>query len=198
MLEGRTFRQVSASTPTPLKRAMAYRLLHAVRIKGNIALQDGRHGHPIKLRGEARTFLEEYCRKTPQTPSSTLQMALRERFNLQMSVSQINRIRAVLGVSNFSKPPQQEKKRQNQGLLRHTQSGKKVQGVCCYWPPPRKQSCFPAWRRLSSRTSPQLLHRCVLPEVDLQPCVVSCSHSCSYKPSDCDEPGICGATVARL
>ena len=31
-----------------------------------------------------------------------------------------------------------------------------MQEVCCYWPPPRKQSCFPAWRRLSSRTSPQL------------------------------------------
>jgi len=109
MLEGRPFREVSAGSSPPVKRAMAYRLLRAVRTKGNIALQDGRHGHPMKLRGEARTFLEEYCRKTPQTPSSTLQIALRERFDLQVSVSQINRVRAVPGVSHHSQQSQQEK-----------------------------------------------------------------------------------------
>lgn len=179
MLGGQSWQQVSARAPVPVKRAMAYRLLHAVRIKGNIALQDGRHGHPIKLRGEARTFLEEYCRKTPQTPSSTLQMALRERFNLQMSVSQINRIRAVLDVSNFSKPPQQEKKRQNQGLLHHTQSGKKVQGVFCYLLPPMRRNCFPAWRLLSPRTYSRLIHRYVSLIADLHPCAICCS-PCSF------------------
>lgn len=125
MLEGHTFRQISASTPTPLKRAMAYRLLHAVRTKGESALQDGRHGHPSKLRGEARAFLESCCREAPCTPSSTLQVALRERFDLQVSVSQINRVRADLGVSNPSKRSPQEKKRK-QGLLRQNQSGKKA------------------------------------------------------------------------
>ena len=104
---------------------MAYRLLQAVRERGNAVLQDGRHGHPIKLRGEARDFLEAYCRETPCTPSSALQAALRDRFNLQMSVSQINRVRAALGLSNPSKRSSQEKKRENQGLLRHRQSGKK-------------------------------------------------------------------------
>src|SRR5258708_39886073 len=54
MLEGRTFQQASAGSSPPVKRAMAYRLLRAVRTKGNTALQDGRHGHPSKLRGEAR------------------------------------------------------------------------------------------------------------------------------------------------
>jgi len=124
MLEGRSWRQVSTSTPTLLKRAMAYRLLHAVRAKGNIALQDGRHGHPSKLRGEARAFLEACCREVPSTASSTLQVALRERFDLQVSVSQINRVRAALGVSNPSRRSLREKKRK-QGLLRQSQSGKK-------------------------------------------------------------------------
>lgn len=113
MLEGHTFRQVSANTPTPLKRAMAYRLLHAVRTKGEIALQDGRHGHPSKLRGEARAFLEASCREAPCTPSPSLQAALRERFDLQVSVSQINRVRAALGVSSHSKQSPQEKKRED-------------------------------------------------------------------------------------
>jgi len=111
MLEGRTFREVSAGSPPPVKRAMAYRLLCAVRAKGDIALQDGRHGHPIKLRGEARAFLEACCRETPYISGLTLQAALRERFDLQVSVSQINRVRAALGVSNHSKQSPQEKKR---------------------------------------------------------------------------------------
>jgi transposase len=111
MLEGRPFQEVNTGSSLPVKRAMAYRLLRAVRIKGKIALQDGRHGHPIKLRGEARAFLEASCREAPCTPSPTLQVTLQERFGLQVSVSQINRVRAALGVSNPSKRSPQEKKR---------------------------------------------------------------------------------------
>ncbi len=111
MVEGRTFREVSAGSSPPVKRAMAYRLLRAVRTRGTTALQDGRHGHPSKLRGEARAFLETSCREAPCTPSPIFQAVLRERFNLQVSVSQINRVRVALGVSNHSKQPQQEKKR---------------------------------------------------------------------------------------
>jgi transposase len=111
LLEGQSWQQVSAGSSLPLKRAMAYRLLRAVRTKGNITLQDGRHGHPSKLRGEVRAFLEGSCREAPHTPSPTLQAALRERFDLQVSVSQINRVRAALGVSNHSKQSPQEKKR---------------------------------------------------------------------------------------
>jgi len=125
MLEGRTFQEVSTGTLVPVKRAMAYRLLHAVRTKGNIALQDGRHGHPSKLRGEARAFLEACCREAPCTPSPTLQAVLRERFDLQVSVSQINRVRATLGVSNPFRRSPQEKKQKKQGLLHHSRSGKK-------------------------------------------------------------------------
>jgi transposase len=90
---------------------MAYRLLRAVRAKGDIALQDGRHGHPIKFRGEVRAFLEASCREAPCTSSLVLQAVLRERFDLQVSVSQINRVRASLGVSNHSKRSSPEKKR---------------------------------------------------------------------------------------
>ena len=112
MLEGRTFQEVSKGSDVPLKRAMAYRLLHAVRTQGESALQDGRHGHPVKLRGAARTFLEEYCRQAPSTPSSAIQALLQERFGLSMSVSQINRVRAALGVSNCRRNQEQEKKRE--------------------------------------------------------------------------------------
>ena len=50
--------------------------LEAVRQRGEAALSDGRHGHPSKLRGAARAFLEEQCRQAPQTPSSTIQISI--------------------------------------------------------------------------------------------------------------------------
>jgi len=73
-------------------------------------LQDGRHGHPIKLRGAARTFLEEQCRQAPSTPSSVIQTLLHERFDLSVSISQINRVRAARGVSNRRQNQEQGKK----------------------------------------------------------------------------------------
>ena len=112
MLEGQSWQQVSVGSSLPLKRAMAYRLLHAVRTQGEVALQDGRHGHPVKLRGAARTFLEEYCRQIPSTPSSAIQTLLQERFGLSISTSQINRVRAALGVSNGRRNQEPEKKRE--------------------------------------------------------------------------------------
>jgi transposase len=112
MLEGSTFQEVSKGSDVPLKRAMAYRLLHAVRTRGESALQDGRHGHPVKLRGAARTFLEEYCRQAPSTPSSVIQTLLQERFGLSISTSQINRVRAALGVSNCRRNQGREKKQE--------------------------------------------------------------------------------------
>ena len=110
MLEGQSWQQVSAGSSLPLKRAMAYRLLRAVRTKGDSSLQDGRHGHPSKLRGEARAFLEASCREAPSTPSCVIQTLLQERFDVRVSISQINRVRAALGVSNHPKSQKQGKK----------------------------------------------------------------------------------------
>lgn len=111
MLEGHSWQEVNEGSDVPLKRAMAYRLLRVVRTKGKVALQDGRHGHPIKLRGEARAFLEDSCRKAPHTPSSNIQKLLQEQFDMSVSISQINRVRAILGVSNHPKRQEQGKKR---------------------------------------------------------------------------------------
>lgn len=110
MLQGHTFEEASKESDAPLKRAMAYRLLRAVRTQGEIALQDGRQGHPVKLRGAARTFLEDYCRQAPATPSPAIQTLLQERFGLKISTSQINRVRAALGVSNCRRSQKREKK----------------------------------------------------------------------------------------
>ncbi len=47
MLAGQSWQEAAVATAMPVKRAMAYRLLRAVRTKGNTALQDGRHGHGL-------------------------------------------------------------------------------------------------------------------------------------------------------
>jgi transposase len=111
MQAGHWWRTAAAQVGLSISQSNAYRLWQAWRQRGETALSDGRHGHPSKLRGEVRTFLEEQCRQAPQTPSSTLQMELRERFDLSVSISQINRVRVVLGVSNHPASQEQEKKR---------------------------------------------------------------------------------------
>jgi transposase len=111
MYEGQSWQEAARATGLDISQSTAYRLSQAVRKRGEMALQDGRHGHPIKLRGEARTYLENACRQAPQTPSSRVQAALRERFHVNVSISQINRVRAALGVSNHSQNQEQGKKR---------------------------------------------------------------------------------------
>src|SRR5713226_2118952 len=91
-----------------ISQSTAYRLRQRMRQAGKQALQEGRHGHPAKLRGEVREFVEETCRQAPHTPSHQIQAQLAERFALSISVSQLNRVRATLGVSN---PPQSAKKK---------------------------------------------------------------------------------------
>jgi transposase len=111
MLKGQSWQVAAASAGLQISQSNAYRLWLAVRQRGESALQDGRHGHPIKLRGVARAFLEEQCQQAPHTPSSIIEAELRKRFNLSMSISQINRVRVTLGLSNHPAGQKQEKKR---------------------------------------------------------------------------------------
>jgi len=133
MLAGQPWQEAGAVTAMPVKRAMAYRLLRAVRTQGTIALQDRRQGHPSKLRGEVRAWLETSCRAAPHTPSSVVQTRLQERFDVNVSISQINRVRRQLGVSNHSKNQEPGKKRQKRKGLPLKESGRKGQEACCSW-----------------------------------------------------------------
>jgi transposase len=98
--QGTSVRQARAVADVPMHRTTVYRLLKRVRTEGETAFSDGRHGHPIKLRGEVRTFLIDLCQQALSTPSSVMQAALQERFHLTISVSQLNRVRATLGLSS--------------------------------------------------------------------------------------------------
>jgi transposase len=108
MEQGLPWHEAAKRAGLQISHSTAYRLRQRMRQGGEQALQEGRHGHPIKLRGEVLTFLDEVCRQAPHTPSHEIQTQLAERFSLTVSVSQINRVRATLGVSN---PPQSAKKK---------------------------------------------------------------------------------------
>ena len=108
MEQGLPWHEAAQRAGLRISQATAYRLRQRMRQGGKSALQEGRHGHPAKLRGEVREWLEETCRQAPHRPSHEIQAQLAERFALPISVSQLNRVRAALGVSN---PPQSAKKK---------------------------------------------------------------------------------------
>ena len=174
MQAGQSWQTAAAQAGLPISQSNAYRLWGSFRQRGEMALSDGRHGHPSKLRGEARTFLEEHRRQAPQTPSSTIQAALRERFDLGVSISQINRVRAALGVSNRPQGRDQGKKRKEKRSLHLKQHGKKVQAVFCYSLPPIKQASLRSSKQPFSPSSSLLIQRCVSPTINLQRCAASC------------------------
>ncbi len=102
--QGASVQQARSQSELHMHRAAVYRLLKRVRAEGEMAYTDGRHGHPIKLRGEVRTFLIEGCQATPSISSPMLQQVIQERFGLSISVSQLNRVRASLGLSRRIPP----------------------------------------------------------------------------------------------
>lgn len=50
MQAGHPWHEAAAMAGVQIGRSAAYQLLRNVRLRGNAALQDGRHGHPAKLR----------------------------------------------------------------------------------------------------------------------------------------------------
>jgi hypothetical protein len=113
--------------------------------------------HALCLKSSVGKFLRHLH------PSSS--RALRERFDLPVSISQINRVRAALGISNHRQSQQQVKKRQERKTLLLKRSGRRVLGVCCYSLRPRRQSCFPSSSQPSRRICSKLLHRSASPTI---------------------------------
>lgn len=109
--QGTTVSDARRLCPVPMHRTTVYRLLKRTQREGEQAFIEGRHGHPVKLRGEILTFLLDYCQGHPSAPSAEVQHLLAERFGLSVSVSQLNRVRAAHGLSRLSVP--REKKAEN-------------------------------------------------------------------------------------
>ena len=65
MEQGLPWHEAAKQAGLQISQATAYRLRQRMRQGGRLALQEGRHGHPAKLRGEVRAWLEETCRHAP-------------------------------------------------------------------------------------------------------------------------------------
>jgi transposase len=98
MQAGHRWQEAAAQARIEVSRSTAYRLLRLVRTRGKAAFQDGRHGHPAKLRMAERAWLESYCRASPGAPSRVVQATLQERFGIQRSHGYLNQVRARLGL----------------------------------------------------------------------------------------------------
>jgi transposase len=102
MLAGQSWQTAAAESQLPISRATAYRLVQYARdeSKATKPFLDDRHGHPYKVTEPVQVWINEICSENRQIPSSRVQRELQSRFGVAVSVSQINRVRATLGVSN--------------------------------------------------------------------------------------------------
>jgi len=102
MFAGQDWRTAVTESKLNISRATAYRLVKLARSedKAELAFLDGRHGHPYKLTERVRVWLVNFCITNPQVPSSQVQAELKMTFGIEVSVSQINRVRAEYGVAH--------------------------------------------------------------------------------------------------
>jgi transposase len=99
MRQGQSWHEAAVAAELQTSCTAVYRLLRRANTEGDeAAVIDGRHGHPAKLRAPVQTWLVEHYGMAPETPSRVVQAAVRERFELEVSISQLNRVRAALGV----------------------------------------------------------------------------------------------------
>ncbi len=102
MFAGHSWQSAVTQSQLNVSRATAYRLRQLARDeeKAAMAFLDDRHGHAYKLTEPVQAWISEFCTDHPHIASSRVQSELKNRFGVAVSVSQINRVRAKLGVSN--------------------------------------------------------------------------------------------------
>lgn len=98
MQEGLPWQEAASRAGVHTSRSTAYRWFATYRSQGEDALQDGRHGHPAKVREPILLWLEKQCRAAPQTSSARLQADMQEHLRVKISITHLNRIRAAHGL----------------------------------------------------------------------------------------------------
>jgi transposase len=129
MQAGHSWQEAASLADIQISRSAAYRLLQKVRTQGETGLQDGRHGHPAKLREPVLDFLKDACQTAPDTPSHVLQRSVEEHLGIRVSVSHLNATRAALGLRSRT-AQMREKNRSRRREVKHT--GKKEQADCSW------------------------------------------------------------------
>ena len=101
MFAGYSWQTAVTQSGLHISRSTAYRLRQLARDedKAALAFLDDRHGHPYKLTEPVRGWMIEFCTNHPQMASSRVQAELKTTFGVEVSISQINRVRAASGVT---------------------------------------------------------------------------------------------------
>ena len=128
MQAGHCWQEAATMAGLQISRSAAYRLLQKVRHQGEAGFEDGRHGHPAKLREPVRQWLTDYCQAAPATPSHEVQQALENRFGIRVSLSHLNATRAALGLGSRRVPREKNWMRTQPW----NQCGEKEQGDSCW------------------------------------------------------------------
>ena len=102
---GLSWKEAAAAAGITTSEATAFRLRRRVQREGETALDDHRHGYPYKLPSAVRHWLTAYCQDHPYTPSHAVQIALREQFDVLISVGYLNQVRAALDLRSVPPPP---------------------------------------------------------------------------------------------
>lgn len=97
MQAGHRWQEAATQAGVQTSRSTAYRWWQGYRTQGERALQDGRHGHPIKAREPVLHWLESMERQAPHTSSRVVQTQLKERFGSVISITHLNRLRVAHG-----------------------------------------------------------------------------------------------------
>ena len=115
MFAGQSWQAAVSQSGLHISRSTAYRLRKLARDEDKAALVflDDRHGHPYKLTEPVRRWIVEFCTTNPQAASSRVQTELKTTFGVEVSVSQINRMRAAYGVSKQGHSRVQEQGEKN-------------------------------------------------------------------------------------
>jgi transposase len=101
MSAGHSWQSAVSQSGLHISRSTAYRLRQQARDedKAPLVFLDDRHGHPYKLTEPVCMWMVEFCTNNPQVASSRVQTELKSTFGIEVSVSQINRVRAAKGVT---------------------------------------------------------------------------------------------------
>jgi transposase len=115
MFAGHSWQTAVSLSGLHVSRSTAYRLRQRARDEDKAALVflDDRHGHPYKLTEPVRMWMVEFCATNPQVASSRVRTELKTTFGVQVSVSQINRVRAAYGVTRQGQSRVQEQGEKN-------------------------------------------------------------------------------------
>jgi transposase len=115
MFAGHSWQSAVSQSGLHISRSTAYRLRQRARqeAKAGRVFSDDRHGHPYKMTEPVRAWMVEFCTTNPQVASSQIQAELKATFGREVSISQINRVRAASGVTRQGQRPVEEHREKN-------------------------------------------------------------------------------------